>query len=98
MKQKYFNYQVTTNCQVCEKGKQYDLYKVSRLHNTPNSSKSQKYDICVYREEYCQCISKKYCVSYAIKKEKYTDYKEILPKCTSYSEFKIIISFLFYYS
>lgn len=28
--------------------------------------------------------------------EKYTDYKQLLPKCTFDSEFKIIISSLFY--
>lgn len=95
-KPKCFNCQVTANCKICKKRKQCDLYKVSQLHDTLNYSKSQKYDICVYRKKHCQCISKQYYATCTIKKKKYINYKKLLPKCTLNNKFKIITSFLFY--
>ena len=95
-KLKCFNCQVAADCKVCEKRKRCNLCKAPRLHSTLNCSKYRKCDTCAYREEHCQCISKKYYATCTIKNGKYADCKELPPKCTSDSEFKIIISFLFY--
>lgn len=88
-KPKCFNCQVAVDFKVCEKRKYYNLYKAPQLYNTPNCSKSWKYNIYAYREEYCQCISKKYYATYAIKKGKCADYKELTPKCISDSKVKL---------
>lgn len=86
-KPKCFNCQVVADCKVCEKGKRCNLCKAPRAHSALNCSKSRKCDTCAYREENCQCISKKYCATCAIKKGKCADCKELPPKCTSDSKF-----------
>lgn len=44
--------------------------------------KNRRYDIYIHKEEYYQCLAKKYYTTYTIKKEKYANCKELSPKCT----------------
>lgn len=94
-KPKCLNYEFATSYKVYEKRKQYNLCKALELYSTSNYSKSQKCDICVYRKEHCQCISKNDYATCTMKMKKCVDYKELSSKYTLDSEFKIIRSFLF---
>ena len=85
-KPKYFNCQVTVEFKICVKGYKYELYKIPRQHSRMTTCiKNRRCDACAQREENCQCVRKKYCTIYAIKKEKCANYKELPPKCTTNS-------------
>ena len=44
-----------------------------------------------YREEHCQYVSKKHYATFPIKKGKYADCEDLLPKCTLEGKFLIIL-------
>lgn len=57
--------------------------KIPRECNTLNYYKNQRCDACTYKEEICQCVSKKYYTICIKRKRKYRDYEDLLPKCTT---------------
>ena len=90
-KPKCFNCQVAADCKTCIKGHKCNLCKASRNHIVLNCSKNRQCNACAYREEHCQCVSKKYCATCSIKKGKCADCEDLPPKCTSDSKFLIIL-------
>lgn len=65
------------------KSHKYNTYKMPKNQISFNYSKIQKYNSCAHQESICQYVTKKYCVTYLIKKGKYIDYEDLPLKCTS---------------
>lgn len=82
-KPKCFNCQVAADCKIYIKGHKCDLCKTLQNHSVPNCSKNWRCNFCVFREEHCQCVSKKYCATCSIKKGKDANCEDLPPKCTS---------------
>ena len=88
LKSKYFNSQVVVECKICIKGHKYELYIISRQYSRMVTyTKNWRHDTCAHKKENCQCMGKKYCITCEIKKEKCVNSKELLPKCTTNSNF-----------
>ena len=90
-KPKCFNCQVVADCKIYIKGHKCNLCKAPQNHSIPNYSKNEQCNACAYRKEHYQCVSKKYCATCSIKKEKCTDCEDLPPKCTSNGKFLIIL-------
>ena len=81
-KPKYFNCQVVADCKICVKGHKCDLCKTSKQYSgSTTCTKNRKCDVCTLREENCQCVTKKYCSTYSVRKGKCIDYEDLPPKC-----------------
>lgn len=80
-KPKCFNCQVTAECKICEKKYKCDTCKLPHQCSFTTCLKTRRCDACVCREEICQCVSKKYCTIYSVKKGKCGDCEDLPPKC-----------------
>ena len=68
LKPKCFNCKVAANCEICEKGHKYDSCKIPYEHSSI-WLKLQKCDTCVDQVTIYQCVIKKYCITFSLKKE-----------------------------
>ena len=94
LKPKCFNCQIAAKCKICVKRYICELYKIPRQHSGITTyTKNQSCDACTHREENCQCVGKKYCITYAIKKGKCVDYKKLPSKCTTNGNSFLIINY-----
>lgn len=89
-KPKYFSYEVAANCKICVKDQQCEFCKAPKNHSSTDCSKIQKCDVYADRKTICQCVSKKYCITYIAKKKKCADYEELSSKFISNSKFIIV--------
>ena len=81
-KSKCFNCQVVADCKICIKSYKYDPCKIPKQHSgSTTCSKNWKCDACAFREEYCQCVTKKYCATCSVEKGKCVDCEDLPPKC-----------------
>lgn len=85
---KCFNCQAIADCQLCVKGRKCDLCKAPRQHSSHNCSKNRRCDACVHRDEQCQCVPKKHCLTCSAKKGKCADCQDLPPKCSTNCKFK----------
>lgn len=79
---------MSANYKICIQSNKYYLYKTWKNHSV-FYSKSWKCDSYVDWEAFCQYILKKHCITCKLKKGKYGDYKELLPKYTTQNKFLI---------
>ncbi len=63
--------------------KLWDVWKETLYEQSSIYSKTQKCNTFVHQATICQSITKKYYTTCSLKKKKYRDYEEFLPKYTS---------------
>lgn len=74
IKSKCFKCQVVTDCKIYIKDHKCNSCKIHKQYSGSTTySKNQKCDTCAFKEEYYQCVIKKYCATCLVKKGKYVD-------------------------
>lgn len=87
---------MVTDCKIYVKRYKCDLYKILKKHSSITTYiKNWKYNTYVLKKEKCQCVIKKYCSVYLVKKGKYIDYKNLSPKCINNSNYSTLLIYLF---
>lgn len=73
---------MVVNGKICIKNHKYDVCKIPKQYSRSTTcSKNGKCDACAFKEKRWQCVTKKYCATYLVKKRKCVDYEDLLLKC-----------------